>query len=85
MAIDETNPFEVERTSSVDDQATLIEERERAAALAAHAARAAAAVRLPGGVCANCQEPLAPTEHFCDASCRNDFERRAAARARNGT
>jgi len=29
-----------------------------------------------GGHCLNCDEQLAPTHSFCDADCRQDYEKR---------
>jgi hypothetical protein len=68
----------------VDDKATELEELERASALALQQ-KAAAALRFPDGVCANCQAVLPPSLHFCDADCRDDYERRKAAARRNGS
>lgn len=84
-------PFSTDRATSVDDIATQVEEREREAALAAHRDRAAAAPKLIGGRCNNCGEQHTESgetfddeQEFCDADCRDDFEKRAAARRRNG-
>lgn len=75
-------PFTTDRATSVDDIATQIEEREREAALAAHRDRAANALRLPDGACANCRAVV--IGHFCDDDCRDDYEKRMAAGRRNG-
>lgn len=69
----------------VDDKASELEELDRESAMNLQRKRAAqAAARLPNGQCANCDEPLPPTLHFCDADCRDDFERRRRAAQRNG-
>lgn len=84
MAPDDIPSPVFERASSIDDQATQVEERERAAAIAAQRDRAALEPKLADGVCANCDEVLSGTQHFCDDSCRNDYQRRESARRRNG-
>lgn len=85
MAADRV-PEEFDRPpTSVDDQATAVEEREREAALAAQRDRAARAPRLPDGVCANCLAELKAGQRFCDQDCRDDYEKRVAARRRNGS
>lgn len=67
------------------DRASELETRERAAAVEAARARAAAEARTtPAGSCANCGELLEGDKRFCDQDCRDQYERRARARARNG-
>ncbi len=39
---------------------------------------------LPRGTCLCCDAPVLPAVMFCDADCREDWEREQAARARNG-
>lgn len=36
------------------------------------------------GICHNCAEPVHRNAEFCDADCREDYELREAARARDG-
>lgn len=36
------------------------------------------------GACYNCDSKLAPENLFCDADCRDDWEREQAAKRRNG-
>ncbi|MDQ7982231.1 DUF2116 family Zn-ribbon domain-containing protein [Paraburkholderia sp. SARCC-3016] len=57
--------------------------------LALECARSAIRVvpKLPdsNGKCLNCESSIDPAQHFCDAECRDDFERIQAAKRRNGT
>ncbi|MDN2678480.1 hypothetical protein [Janthinobacterium sp. SUN033] len=36
------------------------------------------------GCCHYCDEPLAPALLFCDADCRDDYDKEQAAKARAG-
>lgn len=36
------------------------------------------------GKCYNCDEPVAADAHFCDESCRDDYQKMLDARRRNG-
>lgn len=56
---------------TVDDQATLVEERDRALALKQRRPEGPAAV----GACLHCDEPLADGRRWCDAGCRDDWQR----------
>lgn len=56
---------------TVDDQATVVEERDRELALA----RRMPEGPLPIGVCLNCEERVADGLRWCDATCRDDWER----------
>lgn len=78
-------------TSPADpfDRATEIEIRERDSAVAAardQCARddAARLLRAGPGLCQNCQA-LILFGLYCDMDCRDDYELRAKARARNGS
>lgn len=74
------------RFSDASDRASFLEEAERSEALRTVRERAAAHPRLrPRGRCYNCEDPTQrPEALFCDPSCRDDYEKRAAARLRNG-
>ena len=63
----------------VSDNATLREEQEREIAMQRmrHSAKP-----LPQGECNNCGASCIGA--FCDADCRNDYERRQSADIRNG-
>ena len=39
---------------------------------------------VPNGCCYNCDEPVCADAEFCDSNCRDDYERREAAKVRNG-
>lgn len=56
---------------TVDDQATVVEERDRELALAIRRPVGPDAV----GCCRNCCEPLPAGLRWCDADCRDDWER----------
>lgn len=61
---------------TVDDQATAVEERDRALALRYH--------RRPEGpasvgYCLCCREALPAARRWCDADCRDDWERERRA------
>lgn len=55
------------------------EEKDREIALAHR--RAWVDPTPPRGCCYNCEEPIAPGERFCDADCRDDFDKRTRAGA----
>lgn len=58
-----------------DDVATELEELHRTAALSQR--KPALSAR---GDCYNCQEPVSNAACFCDADCREDYEKRQRAR-----
>lgn len=58
--------------SDIIDQANDLIEREMAARLAARRAPTLPAT----GECHNCEAPLDGELRFCDADCRNDYDRR---------
>lgn len=65
-----------------NDLATEIEEQHRAAALAL----ARRVKSLPAtGECHYCAASVSPGACFCDADCRDDYDREQSARRRNGT
>ena len=66
------------------DRATELEELERQSAMNLHRAQAARDRLRPVGTCHNCQDQLKTNALFCDQSCRDDWERRRAAKLRNG-
>lgn len=55
------------------DRASELETRQREDALARVRSRVGL---LPCGACHNCGEELPPGRLFCDADCRDDFEKR---------
>lgn len=68
----------------IADQGNEVAERNLSASLAA--VQAAAARPLPStGKCLHCDEPLSAGMRWCDAHCRDGYEREQAARKRNGT
>ena len=70
---------------SADDQATQREEEFLADALGEQRRRAEAqAAEARQGVCTNCGEQCLPLAVYCDADCRDDYEKRRAAMARAG-
>lgn len=66
----------------ISDQATKVEERDRAAAL--EASRRANAVLPDLGHCHNCEGPVSPGARFCGPECREDYDLRMRSAARNG-
>lgn len=61
---------------TVDDQATAVEERDRALALTQRKPEGPAAI----GRCLHCEQPLPSGMRWCDADCRDDW----AAESRTG-
>lgn len=52
-------------------------EEQRALEVAINAARNQQVKQLPSiGACYNCDETLQPGHRFCDADCRDDYEKR---------
>jgi predicted nucleic acid-binding Zn ribbon protein len=66
----------------VFDQATEMEERDRDAAIAAQ--RNKTAVLPDIGHCHSCEEPRSDGRRFCDADCRDDYDREQKHRKRQG-
>lgn len=64
-----------DRIPDLSDLATAHEERLRAAALSVRKPNAPAAC----GRCLNCETPLPEGHRWCDASCRDDWEKFEAA------
>lgn len=62
--------------ATVDDKATEAEERDRALALQRRRPAGPEAV----GTCLFCTAPLAAGHRWCDADCRDDWERARGAR-----
>lgn len=62
------------------DRAQAQEQMQRDAAIAA----ARAGTALATGHCHHCGRRLGALQRFCDSDCRDDYERIAAARRRNG-
>jgi RimJ/RimL family protein N-acetyltransferase len=60
------------------------DEAERFLARALQQNAASRAVLTACGQCHFCLEPVADGLRFCDADCRDEFDRRSAARLRNG-
>lgn len=58
-----------------DDIATQLEEKQREVSLRYRKPQLTAC-----GKCYNCEEPLPETILFCDADCRDDFEKRQKAK-----
>lgn len=53
-------------------------EEQRSLEVAIHAARNQTVRTLPAvGSCYNCDESLEPGHRFCDADCRDDYEKRS--------
>lgn len=64
------------------DQAAERELMDRSISLAVHANHAPALA--PVGICYNCESSVPKGVCFCDADCRDDYERRKAAERRCG-
>jgi len=62
------------------DRAQEVEDRHRAAAISARRT-----VLAPTGECHNCAASVPPGVNFCDADCRDDYDRYQNACRRNGT
>lgn len=73
-----------ERASEVTDQARIVEELEREAAVAAARAAARRPGLEPNGACHWCEASLAPGRLYCDDDCHSDWQRAEAAKARHG-
>lgn len=61
------------------DRAQAREEQDRSIALAMRKPHL-----IPCSICYNCGDPVPVYAEFCDADCCADYERREAARARDG-
>lgn len=72
-------------TADTSDRATQLEELERESALNLQRLAAARNRLKPIGLCYDCQDQIQPGATFCDRDCRDNWERRRAARERNGT
>lgn len=57
------------------DQATFLEEIHREKAVEAFQAALRRDQTMPRGECRHCGAKIAPEARFCDADCRDDFER----------
>lgn len=70
--------------SDESDRATHLEEIEREARIRAVRAASESAKLKPMGNCYFCEEPIKAHLVFCDAECRDLWERERQARIRNG-
>lgn len=69
----------MERIADALDRASIEEQRELDRCIAA--AKQSTKPPLPAiGSCHNCDESLRPGMRFCDADCRDDYEKRKAAK-----
>ena len=68
--------------TDIYDQATFREEQERERSIAA--ARRVGKLLEANGACHWCGEALRAGKRFCDADCRDDYERQEKMKARNG-
>lgn len=66
------------------DRAEAYMEQMQTAAIANVLAKAPEQALCPKGICYNCDEPLAAGRPFCDADCREDYDRARSAQQRNG-
>lgn len=73
------------RNPDPSDRATQLEELERESAMNLQRTAAERSRLKPIGLCYDCQDQIEPGATFCDQDCRDNWERRRAARERNGT